>query len=1035
MKRLAIVGLIFLILIPEVSSAQQFGQNKIQYERFNWQILQSAHFDIYFYQGGQRLAEFVADEAESSYVKLSRDINYELVDRISIVLYNSHADFEETNISPQVIPTSVGGFTEFFKNRVVIPFEGDYEKFRHVLHHELTHAVSLQFFFGAGPGAILKGISRLNLPLWFVEGMAEYMSLRWDTESDMFVRDAAISGYLPPIPQLSAYMAYKGGQSLYYYIAKTYGDKKISEMLWSVRNRRSVERGIKEALRIDLTELSQQWQAAMRKQYWPDIKNRQTPAEIAIQLTDNRKWLNFVNNSPAISPSGDKIAFLSDKSGYFDIYLMSTLDGKIIDRLVKGQRKSDLEDLNWLTPGMSWSSDGKYLVFAAKSGPEDALNIIDVEQREIVQSLKFGLDAIFSPDWNPAKNQIAFSGMKEAGTDIYIYDMDTRQLQQITNDVFSDLAPSWSPDGRYLAFQSDRGDYLTASEIPEDFKMQQYDYHQTDIYVIDLVANQIVRQTATPVTKEISPEFTPDGQLAFISDENGIFNIFVQDLNSKTARPLTNLLTGCAQLSWSKTGDRLAFTAFAKGGYNIYLWINPLEKIDEVPSLENTVYLNDLQEGILVGEMDFADSTDQKGLRDKMKSRQDFRRFVFDSDFSDARINQPEQRAKAIVLSEDDVKDESGDYVSKKYKLKFSIDYAGGYMGYDPFWGLQGLSQIIFSDMMGDHQIGLGINLIQSIQNSDFQLVYSYLPLRTDFTASAYHFVNFFQSYDPFSPFYYTLIRFRTYGAGLQMNYPLNRFFRLTAGLNSLNVTQDYLDYEFIPSSSIHTLIPSLGLTRDNTIWGFFGPSAGSRWNISVGVSPSLWKSSLDFQTITADYRRYFAFGREFSLSMRATGGISFGLEPQRFILGGLPNWINYKFKDNIPITKIEDLFFSSFITPLRGSNYYEQYGSRFFLTNFEFKFPLIDYLILRFPLPINFSYIRGAGFLDAGSAWEVDKEYRAFKKNESGRIVTDDLILGFGYGIRIYLGFALLRIDSAWRTDLKSFSEPIFYFSLGSDF
>lgn len=1020
--------MLLILVLAATAFPQDFGRNKIQYDTIHWKELQSRHFDIYYYDGGYRLAEFAAEVAESSYVKLSRDINYELVDRISIIIYKSHADFEETNVTSEIISTSVGGFTEFFKNRVIIPFEGSYEKFRHVLHHELTHAVSLQFFFGAGPGAILKGISRLNLPLWFVEGMAEYMSLRWDTDSDMFVRDASISGYLPEIPNLSAYMAYKGGQSLYYYIAKTYGDKKISEMLWSVRNRRNVEQGIKEALRIDLKELSDQWRTAMRKQYWPDIKDRKSPKEFSLRLTDNRKWMNFVNNSPALSPNGDKLAFLSDKSGYFDIYLMSVQEEKIIKKLVSGQRKADLEDLNWLTPGMSWSGDGKSLVFSAKSGAEDALKIIDVEKNEITQSIKLNLDAIYSPNWNPKKNQIAFSGLKDGATDIYIYDRDSRQLSRVTHDIFSDLTPVWSPDGRQLAFSSDRGEMLT--DVPDDFKIQNFNYHQTDIYLVNPEDQQIQAVTQTPGHEEISPEFTPDGRLAYISDRNGIFNIFIYDFQTRTENVLTNLLTGCAQLSWSKIGDRLAFTAFEGGGYNIYLWVNPLENVAEPTILQNTVYFNDLNAGIRVGEMDYAatDSSQQKMLRNEMKARQSFRSFVFDDDFSEARINFSDQKSKSIQLAESDYKNETGEYKSTDYKTKFTVDWAGGYMGYDPFWGMQGLTQIIFSDLLGNHQIGLGMNIIQSIQNSDFQIVYSHLPRRMDFQASAYHFVNFFRTS-------LGLVRFRNYGAGLHTSYPVNRFFRINAGLNSINVLEENMEYAFFGNRTIRSLLPSVGLTADNTIWEFFGPSAGRRWDISLGISPSFGENTLDFQTITGDLRQYFALSREFSLALRLTGGMSFGKQPQRFVLGGLTNWINYRFEENIPYSNIEDLFFSTWVSPLRGSNYYEQYGSRYFLTNMEFKFPLIDYLLLRFPLPMGLSYIRGAAFLDAGSAWENDRSFRAFKKNNLGQTVTDDLILGFGYGIRIYLGFAVLRIDNAWRTDFRTYSTPLFYFSLGQDF
>jgi len=189
--------------------------------------IQSEHFDIYFSEGGESNAEFTAEIAEESYQELKDDFRYELTDRITIVVYNSHNDFEQTNISLGPPEESVGGFTEFFKNRVVIPYEGDWEKFRHVIHHELTHAVMLQMVYGSGVQAIVTGLTRLHLPIWFVEGLAEYESRGWDTESDMFMRDAALNGRVPPISSLYAYMAYKGGQAVLYYISQKYGGEKI----------------------------------------------------------------------------------------------------------------------------------------------------------------------------------------------------------------------------------------------------------------------------------------------------------------------------------------------------------------------------------------------------------------------------------------------------------------------------------------------------------------------------------------------------------------------------------------------------------------------------------------------------------------------------------------------------------------------------------------------------------------------------------------------------------------------------------------
>ena len=215
--------------------AQSFGKNKVQYQDFDWKYVQSKYFDVYYYGEEEALAVFVADVAESSYVTLKKDIGYQILQRIPILVYNGHNDFEQTNVTYSMIEESVGGFTEIFKDRIVLPFQGNYEEFRHVIHHELTHAVMFQMLYGKGVGTMVSGMIRFQVPLWLAEGLAEYESLGWDTDSDMFMRDATLNGYVPPIQQMYGFMVYKGGQSVLHYIAEKYGSPKIGEILAKIR--------------------------------------------------------------------------------------------------------------------------------------------------------------------------------------------------------------------------------------------------------------------------------------------------------------------------------------------------------------------------------------------------------------------------------------------------------------------------------------------------------------------------------------------------------------------------------------------------------------------------------------------------------------------------------------------------------------------------------------------------------------------------------------------------------------------------------
>ena len=318
-----------VLLNTELLQAQNsvFGKNKVQYKNFKWQYIQSDHFDIYFSYDGYDIAQYSAHVAEEAYTSIKKLLRYEINNRISFIIYNSHNEFQQTNVIAEYMEEGIGGVTELFKNRVVVPFEGNYGQFRHVIHHELVHAVLNDMFYGGTIQSLISNKAPVQLPAWMNEGIAEYASLKLDNNSDMFIRDATVHNYLPPIEYLGGYFAYRGGQSVWYYIANKYGEQKIAEIFSRIKSARSVDNGFRSTIGLTVKELSERWQKEQKVYYWPDVAKREDPADFAHKrLTKHTKDGNFYNTSPAISPQGDKIAFISDRNDYFDVYLISALD-------------------------------------------------------------------------------------------------------------------------------------------------------------------------------------------------------------------------------------------------------------------------------------------------------------------------------------------------------------------------------------------------------------------------------------------------------------------------------------------------------------------------------------------------------------------------------------------------------------------------------------------------------------------------------------------------------------------------------------
>lgn len=1044
-RKVIVIMLAFLVTFSETVLAQYFGKNKLQYGTFDWQYLQSEHFDIYFTEGGKGVATFVAQVAEDSYQALRKDFRYDLEDRIKIIVYNSHNDFEQTNVDLSPPEESVGGFTEFFKNRVVIPYEGEWEKFRHVIHHELTHAVMLQMVYGAGVQSIISGLTQLQLPGWFVEGLAEYESLGWDIESDMFMRDATLNGYVPDIPYLQAFLAYKGGQSVWSYIAERYGDQKVGELLGKVKINRSFDRGLKQAIGIDTEELSKRWHRYLKRNYWPDIADRKEPEEIAKRLTDHRKDGSFINISPSMSNNGDKIAYISDRDDYFDIYLVSAIDGTMLKKLVRGQRAGNLEELHWLRgPGISWSPDDKRIVFAAKAGGEDALYLVNVKSGDIEKSITLKLDGIYNPAWSPNGNEIAFMGVENGQSDLYAYDLQTEKSRKITDDLFSDVEPSWSADGKKLVFSSDRdanvGDNVPVNFSPINVKMKNYDVYEINADGSDM------RRIVDNEFPDRAPIYSPDERyIAFESDRSGISNIYIKDMQTGEEWPITNVLTGAFQPTWGRNENQLAFTSFYYAGYDLFVLKNPLEIKPHSLTVQETQFVKNMREGKKGYEEEIAGEVIDFDRKRVDEDTQKYRNFVFDESFAAGQIKKDEQ-AKQVFLDSSQYALPTGEFKVHNYKVKLTPDLVYGSVGYSQFFGTQGFTNILLSDVLGNHRLNIAASLFGDLRNADYALTYLYLPHRLDVGAGGYHNTYYFWSSGT------GWVRDRNYGLSLYLSNPFNKFERLDYSMTLMGISRSYLELSddlvdywagqgYISPRNLYFLLNSLMYVRDTSVWGYTGPTNGTGMAFGVTYSPRVGKNGIDFTSFQGDWRRYFRLARDYTFAVRGAGGFSEGVHPQKFFLGGLPNWINRGYYQGVRIEHIEDIYFASFEMPLRGADYYTLAGNRFMLANLEFRFPLVRRLLMGFPLPLELWNVGGAMFMDIGAAWDKGRSphWAFIAPGSAGQWENEkpkDLFASYGFGAKMNLGFLLLRLDLAWATDFhRSAHVPMVLWSMGADF
>ncbi len=1057
------VLLIFLVAVlmawAPYALGQDFGQNKVQYGVKDWSYIQTDHFDIYYYQGGYDQAVFTARTADSAYVLLTRDYNWELPqgERITIVTYQGHNDFSGTNLTGGVVPESVGGFTEFYRNRVVVPFQGDWEAYRHVIHHELNHAFQLAMFYG---DRVLAGVIRFPLPLWFVEGSSEYTSRGgWDREANMFMADAVTSGYLPDIPYLGGFLAYKGGQSVFCYLEDEFGRERIALLNHKVRSLRSVERGLESSLGFGLEELSRQWKDYLKRLYWPGVQDRRRARDFADAVTDHTRLGNFVNNSPAISPDGDRMVYLSDRTGYFDLYLAHITQPEKPRRLLGGQQSGNFEELHWLQPGISWAPDGERIAFASKAGAEDALFLLDARDGRILQRWTFGLKGLFSPAFSPDGRHIAFVAQQEGRSDIWLLDVESGQARPLTRDRHSDSDPSFSPDGRQLLFVSDRGDDLgrdtqalpLASRLPKD----EIYLANVEAFLADSsVGLSLRRLTRSPYGKR-TPVWSPVAdEILFISDVGGAWNLWSLPASADTSLSLperrTNMVTGIFQPSLSREG-RLLFSSFEQGGYDVYLHkdIRRLERLGPMPE-DDSALLPFNRVRSRREEAPRHEAPDLKGEDERWRQ----------VDFSDLgefgtesyqrwmnRRSREEDLGLKVGVEAPRV-DAQGNFVPRPYKLRLSPDMSQASAQYDDIFGFQGVSQLVFSDLLGNHTLYAYLNFYNRIEFSNIYTYYEYNARRLRWVGGAFRYVHYLQGE----------VQDRYYRDGLaglegSVSWPFSRFSRLQLDSRWTLVDRDSLnvgDYKedaygtpvYGEYQSGRFLTGGLSWIFDNTLWGATGPVNG--WRGNVGYTRGFpvrggADAGNNFHTLELDLRRYLRLNQDVQLALRVAGGLSDGSTPQRFFLGGARNWINTQYfrrledqRTNKLRSGIQELYYSRLVQPLRGAALYQREGDRYLMGNVELRVPVLRYLVTGWPLTIVWQDLRGVVFTDVGGAWDQDGSWRAV--DEAGHL--EDLLMSYGWGIRVDAGMALLKMDWAWRTRWDGNPlGPQFVLTLGTDF
>jgi len=1020
-RRQLSLALTFLVMCLFVApaSAQYFGRNKVQYDNFDFKVFKTEHYEIYYYPEEEQAVKDAARMAERWYRRHSRTFLHEYRERKPIIFYANDADFQQTNAINGTLGQGTGGVTEALKERVILPMTGDYHDTDHVLGHELVH--SFQYDIGlnnADSSSFQIGL----LPLWLVEGMAEYFSLgRDDPHTAMWMRDAALRNDLPTIEQItrdSRYFPYRYGQAYLAYIGGKYGDAAVAN-LYKLGGLVGVDSAFVYTLGITTDSLSHEWAQATKDAYLPLTVDRVAASDAGRLVVSKEQEGGNVNISPVVSPDGQYVAFLSEKDLFsINLFIADANTGKVIKKLKGANSNPHFDSIRFIASAGSWSPDGKKFAFITFVKGDNEISLLDWRSGDIERRISVeGVTAITNLAWSPDGRSLAFSGMDGGISDLYVLDLRTNAVRQLTNDRYADLQPAWSPDGNTIAFVTDRG--------PDGTDFASLTYAKERIGLINATSGELER-VLRPLgdVRHTNPQFSPDGRdLYFISEYEGFKDLYRVNLESGQAFQITHLQTGVSgitamspAMSVAMQSGRMMFSVFSDSKYSIFsLEPDELEGIPVTPPA--------VEEPALAGILP-PFSAVHEGLVDNY--------------LNDSLTGLPEDQ----------------DYTSESYSSRLKLDYVApptvGVAAGGPFGtGLVGGVGLFFSDMLGNQNLAIVVQANGTFKDIGGQVAYLNRKNRINYGGSAAHIPYLIGGsrvgigVDPQTGETSQIveqIRQRIFVDQVQgqASYPVSttRRFELSGGFTRYGFDFE-VDRFFISSFSIRrerdklAAPPAiyfgqlgLALVSDYSSFGFTSPIRGGRSRIQV--TPFVGSNS--FVRVLADYRRYL-YLKPVTLAFRGLHSGNYGA--------------NESSSDTQSLFTQEYLGYSNSFSFVRGYNYNSfdpeecvikkkdeakaigscpafdrLVGSRVALASAELRIPLLgteSLGLIRFPyLPTELTF-----FADGGMAWTKSQApVLKFKRNSVERVP----VFSTGVSGRFNLfGYTVLEIYYA-----KPFQRPV---------
>jgi WD40 repeat protein/surface antigen Omp85-like protein len=812
-----------------------FGKNKIQYREFAWQIYHSPHFNLYYYREEELQLQKVVSYAESGYDQLSREFNFQIKDPIPLIFYATHSAFEQNNIILNFIPEGVGAFASPARFRMVLPIDLPDAELMQLILHELTHIFQYHMLF---QGSLAKAVATTP-PTWFMEGMASYMAKDETQRDKMYLRDAVVNDIIPSVTRtdFGGFFAYRFGHAVFDFVEERWGKEGFLDFLYEVRNTigSRVDRAVKRAFKLEPEDFDIEFRRWLRKKYLPQLVETGEPSDFGrvFRIQDERQGSQAI--SPAASPSGDLVAALTAYKGDVDVVLFDTKNRKLIRNLTRGFSNEyqylvaqELALGRKMGRDISFSADGNTIAVFAKREKGRSLLLIDVLNgglREIIDMED--LEQQSSPAFSPDGRTVAFSAWRNGRFDVFLLDLESRTISNLTNDEPFDGAPVFSPDGRSIAFVSAIGTgYAKLFRVDLDKPGSRY-------------------TLTTGETNENDPVYSPDGKrLYFTSDREGPENIFSLDLATGELLQYTDVVTGAFMptvLREPEGKERLVFGGYWKMSFDLYV-TDTEEPIGEAKTVQIPA------EPLLAKDLPGFKPDIEVSLDPANKGRYGGYKFFLEDARTFVGVNSDQSYLGQILLT-------FTDYLGDRriFANLSSIDSFSNF-------------NILYADFSRRWQWG-----IQLFDDRTFYATGDPIQDRIDRGRVAYQLTGAIASIS----YPFTFYQRAELGAGYIYSRVARPFLNFDG---SIDFFESQIDFPLVQAA----------LVGDSAVYANFGAISGRRWRLGAAYAPDLDESGTLFESVSLDARQYIQVTNRSNFALRLFAGAAEGNNPLPFYFGGL---------------------------------------------------------------------------------------------------------------------------------------------------